>query len=135
MVVAHEVGVAGRLQLTPVNAREEPEKIAPVNPLGKVPALITDAGVALYDSPVICEYLDAEFGARKLLPAGGERRWAILTMAALADGILDAGILIRVERMRPADRSRRRYTSTQRRRLPMRWSARPRDSAPGWTWD
>lgn len=104
MVVAHEAGVADRLQLTPVKTREEPEKITPVNPLGKIPALITDSGQVLYDSPVICEYLDAEFGHRKLLPAGGERRYAILTMAALADGILDAGLLVRHERARPADR-------------------------------
>jgi glutathione S-transferase len=103
MVVAHEVGVADRLQLTPVKAREEPEKITPVNPLGKVPAFITDAGQALYDSPVICEYLDAEYGGRRLLPAGGDRRWAILTRAALADGLLDAGILVRNERLRPAE--------------------------------
>jgi len=71
MVVAHEVGVADRLQLTPVKTREEPEKITPVNPLGKIPALITDSGQAIYDSPVICEYLDAEFGGHRLLRRRG----------------------------------------------------------------
>jgi glutathione S-transferase len=74
----------------------------PVNPLGKIPALITDAGTVLYDSPVICEYLDAEFGGRRLLPAAGARRWEVMTRAALADGILDAAILARNERLRPA---------------------------------
>ena len=70
------MGVADRLRLTPVNTREEPEKITPVNPLGKIPALITDTGESLYDSPVICEYLDAKFGDHRLLPARGPRRWA-----------------------------------------------------------
>jgi glutathione S-transferase len=117
MVVAHEVGVADRLQLTPVKTREEPEKITPVNPLGKIPALITDSGQAIYDSPVICEYLDAEFGQRKLLPANGERRWAILTMAALADGILDAGLLVRHERARPAERQSSEWSEWQMRKV------------------
>ena len=117
MVVAHEVGVADRLRLTPVKTREEPEKITPVNPLGKIPALITDTGQVLYDSPVICEYLDAEFGQRNLLPADGERRWAILTMAALADGLLDAGILIRNERLRPAERQSSEWIEWQMRKV------------------
>lgn len=117
MVVAHEVGVADRLQLTPVKAREEPEKITPVNPLGKVPAFTTDAGQALYDSPVICEYLDAEFGGRRLLPAGGDRRWAILTRAALADGLLDAGILVRNERLRPAELQSSEWIAWQLRKV------------------
>jgi glutathione S-transferase len=117
MVVAHEVGVADRIQLTPVKTREEPEKITPVNPLGKIPALITDAGQALFDSPVICEYLDAQFGGRKLLPAGGDRRWAILTMAALADGILDAALLVRHERARPAERQSSEWIELQMRKI------------------
>jgi glutathione S-transferase len=117
MVVAHEVGVADRLTLTPIKTREEPEKILPVNPLGKIPALITDSGQVLYDSPVICEYLDAEFGGRKLLPAGGERRWAILTRAALADGLLDAGILVRNERLRPAELQSSEWIGWQLRKL------------------
>lgn len=117
MVVAHEAGVADRLQLSPVNTREEQEKITPFNPLGKIPALVTDAGHVLFDSPVICEYLDAEFGGRRLLPAGGDRRWEILTIAALADGILDAGLLVRHERLRPADRQSPEWIELQMRKL------------------
>ena len=77
-------------KLTPVNTRTEPEKITRSIRWARFPALITDDGRVLYDSPVICEYLDAEFGGHRLLPAGGARRWAILTRAALADGVLDA---------------------------------------------
>jgi glutathione S-transferase len=102
LVVAHEVGVADRVQKTPVNMRDEPEQLTRLNPLGKIPVLITDAGVSLYDSPVICEYLDAEFGGHRLLPASGAQRWAIMTRAAMADGLLDAALLVRHERLRPA---------------------------------
>src|SRR4051812_33852585 len=103
MVVAHEVGVADRLKLTVVKTREAPQDIVPVNPLGKIPALICDDGTVLFDSPVICEYLDAQFGGGKLLPAAGDKRWRIMTMAALADGLIDAGILVRHERLRPPE--------------------------------
>jgi glutathione S-transferase len=103
-VTAHELGIARRIRLTPVKTREEPDKIAPFNPLGKIPTLITDAGAVLYDSPVICEYLDAEFGNHRLLPASGARRWDILTRVALADGMMDAAILIRTERLRAVEK-------------------------------
>jgi glutathione S-transferase len=101
-IVAHEHGLAERLRLTIVNTRTESDKISLHNPLAKIPVLITDAGETLYDSPVICEYLDAEFGGHRLLPAAGPRRWQIMTLVALADGLLDAALLVRQERLRPA---------------------------------
>ena len=52
MIVAHELGIAQRLRLNKINTREEPDRIAPLNPLGKIPTLVTDAGAQLYDSPV-----------------------------------------------------------------------------------
>src|SRR5262249_7483078 len=60
------------------------------NALSKVPTLITDDGACLFDSPVICEYLDSIGSAPKLFPAPGPARWMALTHEALADGILDA---------------------------------------------
>ncbi len=101
-IVAHEHGLSDRLRLTPVNTRTESDKISPHNPLAKIPVLITDGGETIYDSPVICEYLDAEFGGHRLLPAAGPRRWQIMTLVALADGLLDAALLARQERLRPA---------------------------------
>lgn len=101
-VVAHEHGIADRLRLTRVDTRAERERIVPFNPLGKIPALVTDAGAVIYDSPVICEYLDAEYGGHRLLPAAGARRWEILSRMALADGMMDAAILVRHERARDA---------------------------------
>ncbi|MBL0950452.1 MAG: glutathione S-transferase family protein, partial [Pseudomonas sp.] len=74
-----------------------------LNPLGKIPGLLTDAGEALYDSRVICEYLDTLHQGPKLLP-GGFARWQVLRLAALADGLMDAALLARYERAaRPAE--------------------------------
>src|SRR5882672_8271600 len=60
------------------------------NPLSKVPTLVTDDGAMLYDSPVICEYLDSIGSAPKLFPPAGPARWKALCQEALGDGILDA---------------------------------------------
>jgi len=72
-----------------------------INPLGKIPTLVRDDGPALYDSRVICRYLDARFGAG-LYPA--TRIWEVLTLEATADGIMDAAVLMVYEgRARPED--------------------------------
>jgi len=78
----------------------EAELIA-ANPLGKVPALVLEDGRTLFDSPVICEYLDSLADAPKLMPASGDARWAVLRMIALADGMTDAAYLARMESVRP----------------------------------
>lgn len=99
-ITLHELGLADRVLLTKVDARGDPGAITPFNPLGKIPALLTDDGGVLFDSPVICEYLDAEFGGHRLLAASGPQRWETLTRSALADGMIDAAILVRHERAR-----------------------------------
>ena len=71
--------------------------IAHANPLGKVPCLILDAGEALFDSRVIVEYLDILSPVGKLIPASGRERAEVKTWEALADGLLDASILARLE--------------------------------------
>ncbi|MGH7487713.1 MAG: glutathione S-transferase N-terminal domain-containing protein, partial [bacterium] len=106
MVVAHERGLAGRIELMPANTSPvEPHAgIARDNPLAQIPSLILDDGSTLYDSRVIAEYLDALAGA-KLFPAPGPHRWTSLRQQALADGLLDAAILIRYERvLRPDEK-------------------------------
>jgi glutathione S-transferase len=100
-VVAEEIGIADRIKLVATNTREKPEEIVPLNPLGKIPTLVTDDGAILFDSPVICEYLDATFGSNRLLPASGPRRWEVMTSVALADGIIDSAIMSRQEGARP----------------------------------
>lgn len=97
-VVAHEAGLAGRLEIAVVNPWTD-EAVRQVNPLAKVPALTTDEGLPLYDSRVICQYLDALAGAG-LYPPEGQARWRALTVEALADGVGDAAVRTAVERRR-----------------------------------
>lgn len=105
-VVAIEKGLADRIELVAASPWPDPAAVAVVNPLGKVPALVTDDGVALYDSPVICEYLDVLVPAAPLIPRSGAGRWQVLRCQALCDGILDAAVAIVLERRRPeAERS------------------------------
>jgi glutathione S-transferase len=74
------------------------------NPIGKVPCLVTDDGRALFDSPVICAYLDT-LKAPALIPADANGRFASMTLEALADGLLDAGLLLRYEgSLRPEEK-------------------------------
>lgn len=98
MVCAHELGIAGRIELIPAAAHPVNRDAALVaaNPLGKVPALVTDDGTVLYDSRVICEYLDRQ-GQATLFPGTGAARWRALRDQALGDGMLDAAVLARYE--------------------------------------
>jgi glutathione S-transferase len=100
-VVAIEKGLADRVELVAASPWPDPAAVAAVNPLGKVPALVTDDGIALYDSPVICEYLDVLVPAAPLIPRSGVARWQVLRCQALCDGILDAAVGIVLERRRP----------------------------------
>src|ERR1700704_1662463 len=82
-VVAHELGISDRMMLVPTALRINDPDFWHDNPLGKIPVLTTDDGLSYADSVVICEYLDASFGAHRLLPADGARRWRALTTVAL----------------------------------------------------
>jgi glutathione S-transferase len=81
----------------PENVWADDTTITQSNPLGKVPCLILDAGEALFDSRVIVEYLDILSPVGKLIPASGRERAEVKTWEALADGLLDASILARLE--------------------------------------
>ena len=98
MITAHELGLADRIELLPSNAHpvQRDQSIIPSNPLGKVPTFFTDDGQTLYDSRVICEYLDTLAGGA-LFPPPGAARWQALTLQALADGVLDAAVIARYE--------------------------------------
>jgi glutathione S-transferase len=105
LVCAHELGLFDRLELIPATAHpvNRDAGLVAVNPLGKVPVLMTDAGATLFDSGVICEYLNSE-GDGRLLPDRGEARWSMLADQSLADGMLDAAVLTRYETaVRPAN--------------------------------
>ena len=83
------------------------------NALSKVPTLILDDGTCIFDSPVICEYLDSVGSAPKLFPTAGPARWKALTQEALADGILDATQPRRREIALPQDEGRKGYIALQ----------------------
>jgi glutathione S-transferase len=105
MVLLHETDQLNDVALenlatTPLDPNEG---LLASNPLGKVPALERAEGPALYDSRVICAYLNDRAGAQ--LYGKGSRHWDILTLEATADGILDAALSMTYEgRMRPADK-------------------------------
>jgi len=87
--------------------------LVPVNPLSKVPSLVTPEGQSLYDSPVICEYLDSVGAAPGLFPAPGPARWNALRQQALGDGIMDATQPRRRELTLPLDEGRQAYIAQQ----------------------
>lgn len=99
-VAAAELSVD--LELVETNAAAPESNYGAINPVHRVPALQLDTGRVLFDSPVICEYLDVTYGPR-LLPASGEERWEVLTLQALGDGLMDAAVPRRGEQMRPAE--------------------------------
>ena len=77
--------------------------ISTLNPLGKVPSLLMDDGSVMIDSRVMAEYLDTLTPVCKLLPANSRDRADVKCWEALADGILDAAITVRLERLRPIE--------------------------------
>lgn len=103
MIVAHELDLLPRLNLVrSVAAMLKPNPaIMAVNPLNKIPTLVREDGSALFDSAVICEFLN-EIGHGQLFPTQGQARWDALHWQALGDGMLDVLILWRNERERPA---------------------------------
>ncbi|HWL47041.1 MAG TPA: glutathione S-transferase N-terminal domain-containing protein [Sphingomonadaceae bacterium] len=100
VVVAHEAGLADRIERIAVPIPSPAPALHRANPIAKLPTLITDDGTALADSPVICEYLD-DVGGAGLFPAPGPSRWRALGRQALADGVLDQLLLWRAELRRP----------------------------------
>lgn len=107
IVTAIELGLADRIEKLPSAAHpvKRDERIAIANPLAKIPAAITPEGDMLFDSRVICEYLDAQAPGLNLFPVEPRTRWQALTLQALGDGLVDAALLSRYEMaMRPPER-------------------------------
>jgi glutathione S-transferase len=102
LVAAHEIGLADRLEV--IHHETSPtlrnSEVFALNPLGKVPVLVCDDGTVLFDSSVICEYLDGLHTCRRLFPADPRQRFKALRHQAIAMGIADAGIAVRWETTR-----------------------------------
>ena len=116
VVCAAEMGLSDRIEQVPSGSQNAAE-LRQDNPLGKVPALVTDAGEALYDSPVICEYLDSLHDGEKLFPATGDARWRALRLQALGDGVLDAALLVVMEGRRPESERSPDFVAAQKRKI------------------
>ena len=98
LVAAIELGLRDRIELVAAAAHpiNRDANVVAQNPLGKIPTLITDDGVVLYDSRVICDYLNA-LGNGELIPHKMPERARVLTQQSLADGMMDAAVLARYE--------------------------------------
>ncbi len=101
-VVAIETGQRDKLKLVLTKAMDSNTDLGTINPLVKVPALVMDNGQPLYDSPVICEYLDSLHSGTRMIPAETPERWYALRRQALGDGLADAFVAWRAETRRDA---------------------------------
>jgi len=110
-IVAAEKRVEYVWEVQNVWAADSP--VPDYNPLGKVPVLVLDDGTALYDSRVICEFLDSVSPIGKLIPTDHRERIEVRRWEALADGVLDAAVLARLEAQRAAGESAQSWIDRQ----------------------
>ena len=106
-------GIDGQINRVRANPPESPPSLLADNPLSKVPCLVTEDGLALFDSPVICEYLDSVGDALPMFPQGAAR-WRALKLQALGDGMLDAAVGRRGEQGKPREPARDAWMARQR---------------------
>jgi glutathione S-transferase len=114
-VVLAEKKIDCELELADVQPVENP--VNAHNPLGKIPTLVLDDGTALYDSRVIVDFLDARSPIGRLIPDETRDRVAVRRWEALADGVLDAGLLVRYEALRPKHERSKAWTDKQFARI------------------
>ena len=108
------LGLDGKVKVESADHAGSRRSVRQQNPLGKVPVLVLDDGSAMFDSPVILEYLDHLAGGGKIIPKDPKARFDALRLQALADGIMDASILIVYEgRYRPAEKHEQKWLDLQ----------------------
>jgi glutathione S-transferase len=99
-------GLDGRIEKHTTNPHASPADLVADNPLSKVPCLVTDDGLSLFGSQLICEYLDSLGEELPLFPDHGAPRWRALKFQSLGDGILDAAVPCRGEQGKPQEQAR-----------------------------
>jgi len=114
-IVLAEKKIECELETVDVNPAENP--VNTHNPLGKIPTLLLDDGSALYDSRVIVEFLDGKSPINRLIPEDLRERIAVRRWEALADGVLDAGLLVRYESLRDKKEQSKAWTDKQVARI------------------
>ena len=113
IIAAALCGLSDKVTIEPAETGNPDDSLRGQNPLGKIPILITDDGTAIYDSRVIAEWLDVQAGGGVIIPRGAAH-FAALTLQALADGMMDASILIVYEhRFRPEEKRHRPWMDHQ----------------------
>src|SRR5690348_4294958 len=114
-IVLAEKKIECELELVDVQPVDNP--VNAHNPLGKIPTLLLDDGTALYDSAVIAEFLDAVSPISRLIPEETRPRVAVRRWEALADGVVDAGLLVRHELMRDKQERSKAWIDKQLARM------------------
>ncbi|WP_270937221.1 glutathione S-transferase N-terminal domain-containing protein [Falsiroseomonas oryzae] len=115
MACAIARGIDNRITTVATDPHSSPASLLQDNPLSKIPCLVLEDGTAIYDSPVICEYLDTVGEATGLFPSSGTPRWIrISVMHALADGIMDAAVFRRMRFGKPEDETRAHFLARQK---------------------
>ncbi|MCG8563305.1 MAG: glutathione S-transferase [Hyphomicrobiales bacterium] len=116
-MAAKILDLTDRIEVVSADLNDPDDSIRQQNPLGKIPALVLDDGTCLYDSRVICEHLDGLAGGGRLFPSG-EARMPAIRLQALADGLMDAGILQVYEaRYRPEEKRHQPWLDRQREKV------------------
>ena len=117
-IAASLLGLSDKIKIETTDTNDPSDSIRKQNPLGKIPALILEDGSALFDSPVILEYLDALAGGGKIIPREGSPRWNTLRLHAIADGIMDAALLqVYEKRFRPEEHWVAKWTGYQQEKV------------------
>ena len=111
MACAIARGIEGRIEKAKIGTTDP--ALAALNPLSKVPTMVGEGGEMLYDSPVICEYIDSIGSAPPLFPPAGPARWTAIRQGALGDGIMDAAQPRRRELALPQDEGRTTWIAQQ----------------------
>ncbi len=111
---ASVLGLDGEIRIEPADTMNPADSVRQQNPLGKIPALVLEDGTVLFDSRVILEYLDHRAGGGRIIPTEASARFSALRVQALADGIMDASVLLVYEgRWRPPERHEPKWVDLQ----------------------
>ena len=112
-VTAIECGFGDKLTLVPTNPHQSPPELVAANPFSKIPALELPSGDIVYESLLICEYLDDMAGGGIMIPAERSERLGMLRRHALANGLMEVSVLRRVESIRAKDADRDKNIARQ----------------------
>jgi glutathione S-transferase len=125
------LGLEREIAIAPADTMSPSDTLRQQNPLGKIPALLLEDGTVLFDSRVILEYLDHRAGGGRIIPKETDARFAALRLQALADGIMDASVLLVYEgRWRPPERHEPKWVELQNGKVARALAALEASSLP-----